>query len=202
MDTERADVVWRSCIAPSSITHEDVEIALFKLPTSARVLGAASGLIPRSVRVAQHDDVLQEIVQEAQRSNVKVGEVVDKRPAFRRMFYDRARDALLQPAENRALQFEALQQKEVQHLLVGEPQRLHGDDQSMFETRVVQRPAAVAVAGAATDTDDDSDNYAVHYNRQQHMLREQRRRHLQQRLEQQIQAAKRNRQLMPEGSMG
>jgi hypothetical protein len=126
MAAERADVVWRSCIAPSSITRADTDVALFRLSWDNRTLGAR-GLVPPGVRAGQQDDTLEQIVLEAQRTGSKVGEVVGTHPAFRALLFRCATDVVLQRQPERGLRLQAEQQQQLQQLREGEQMRWHVD---------------------------------------------------------------------------
>jgi hypothetical protein len=126
MAAERADVVWRSCIAPSSITRADTDVALFRLSWDNRTLGAR-GLVPPGVRAGQQDDTLEQIVLEAQRTGSKVGEVVGTHPAFRALLFRRATDVVLQRQPERGLRLQAEQQQQLQQLREGQQMRWHVD---------------------------------------------------------------------------
>lgn len=114
MQGDRADVAWRSCIAPASITPADVRLLLYTLHERLNSTAAVPDAMP-------DDAVLEQLVLEAEAQQKGIGELIDSRPALRPLLYARAPDAaLMRTHGNRAAAVEGGMQLDASELLGGE----------------------------------------------------------------------------------
>lgn len=114
MQGDRADVVWRSCIAPATITPGDVRLVLYSVHERLSIGAAVPDAMP-------DDAVLKQLVSDAEAQQKGIGELIDSRPALRPLLYARAQDpTLLRLHGRRGAAVEGGMQLDASELIGGE----------------------------------------------------------------------------------
>lgn len=96
MEASRSHVVWLSCIAPSSLSLQNISDVLYRAPDRYFTdlhNGAAGSLAD--------DDVLVQLVQDAANQGRSIGALIDARPALRPLLYARSTDPVLTGQQQR-----------------------------------------------------------------------------------------------------